>query len=93
MLLVRQLNLNCSSQLPGWPELVIMLVETPICVIQITCTLFFVYSDMRPDIPSKVCFVNFDGEKSVKTALHLTNTIFIDRALIVAKSRYGLSSN
>lgn len=50
-------------------------------------------SDLRPDIPSKVCFINFGNTRSVLTALHLTNTIFIDRALIVARSRYGEVSN
>ncbi len=46
-------------------------------------------SDLRRDIPSKVCFVKFTDESSTATSLHLTNTIFIDRALIVARSRYG----
>lgn len=39
--------------------------------------------------PSKVCFVNFKEVDSVSTALHLTNTIFIDRALVISRSRYG----
>ena len=44
---------------------------------------------MRLGVPSKVCFVNFTSETSVAIALHMTNTIFVDRALIVARSRYG----
>jgi len=30
-----------------------------------------------------VCYVKYDEETSVGVALHLTNTVFIDRALIV----------
>jgi arginine/serine-rich splicing factor 12 len=39
-------------------------------------------------VPSKVCFVTFKERSAVETALHLTNTLFIDRTLIVAQSRY-----
>ena len=39
--------------------------------------------------PSKVCFVNFKDVDSVTTSLHLTNTIFVDRALVISRSRYG----
>ena len=48
-------------------------------------------SEFRFDVPSKVCFVDFEEAESVGVALHLTNTIFIDRALIVARSRYRKS--
>ena len=50
------------------------------------------YSDdniTMTQIPSKVCFVSFKEPSSCDTALHLSNTVFIDRALIVGRSRYG----
>lgn len=51
-----------------------------------------------PDANSKVCFVEFAKHSSVILAQHLTNTVFIDRALTVSphkhqekprSSRYG----
>ena len=65
-------------------------IKLGLCVMM---KLFIFLSELRPDIPSKVCFVNFSDRESVLTSLHLTNTIFIDRALIVARSRYGENSN
>ena len=49
---------------------------------------FFSSSDSKT-VPSKVCFVKFNELESVSTALHLTNTIFIDRALVITRSKYG----
>ncbi|KAL3867737.1 hypothetical protein ACJMK2_040598 [Sinanodonta woodiana] len=34
-------------------------------------------------VPARVCYVKYDDTTSVGVALHLTNTVFIDRALIV----------
>lgn len=34
-------------------------------------------------MPTKICFVKFSQSEDVGVALHLTNTVFIDRALIV----------
>lgn len=45
--------------------------------------------DAINQIPSKVCFISFKEPSSCDTALHLSNTVFIDRALIVGRSRYG----
>lgn len=41
------------------------------------------HSDQNPDTNFKVCFVEFAKPSSVLMAQHLTNTVFIDRALIV----------
>lgn len=40
-------------------------------------------SDSNPEFNFKVCFVEFAKSSSVSLAQHLTNTVFIDRALIV----------
>ena len=50
---------------------------------------FFYISEDKKDIPSRVCFIAFKERSSLEAALHLTNTLFIDRALIVSQSRYG----
>jgi hypothetical protein len=34
-------------------------------------------------VTAKVCYVKYDDSTSVGVALHLTNTVFIDRALVV----------
>lgn len=39
--------------------------------------------DIKPEISSKVCFVEFANPESVSMARHLTNTTFIDRALVI----------
>ena len=52
-------------------------------------SVFSLFSEMKSDIPSKVCFVTYKERSSVETALHLSNTVFIDRALVVAQSRFG----
>ncbi len=38
---------------------------------------------------SKVCYVKFEESSSVGVALHLSNTVFIDRALIVVSVNEG----
>ena len=50
-------------------------------------------SDSAVSFPSKVCFVRFAELASCHTALHLTNCILVDRALIVVKSKYRKSHN
>jgi arginine/serine-rich splicing factor 12 len=45
-------------------------------------------SDSAVSFPSKVCFVRFAEVASCQTALHLTNCVLVDRALIVVKSKY-----
>ena len=42
---------------------------------------------------ARVCYVRFEDASSVGVALHLTNTVFIDRALIVVPVMDGKSSN
>ena len=34
-------------------------------------------------VGTRVCYVKYDDTTSVGVALHLTNTVFIDRALII----------
>ena len=46
-------------------------------------------SDSLLSFPSKVCFVKFANIESCQTALHLTNSILLDRALIVVNSKYS----
>lgn len=46
-------------------------------------------SDSTLNFPSKVCFVKFKNIESCQTALHLTNSVLLDRALIVVNSKYG----
>ena len=48
--------------------------------------LFFILIFSDNSVVSKVCFVKFESSSSVGVALHLTNTVFIDRALIVVAS-------
>ena len=40
-------------------------------------------------VSSKVCFVKFSESNSVGVGLHLTNTVFVDRALIVVPVQDG----
>uniref|UniRef100_A0A4W3GE37 RRM domain-containing protein n=1 Tax=Callorhinchus milii TaxID=7868 RepID=A0A4W3GE37_CALMI len=50
-------------------------------------------SDESPlPVTSRVCFVKFHEADSVGVAQHLTNTVFIDRALIVVPYTEGLCS-
>ena len=34
-------------------------------------------------VAAKVCYIEFDDSTSASVSLHLTNTVFIDRALMV----------
>lgn len=40
-------------------------------------------------VTSRVCFVKFLGSESVGVSQHLTNTVFVDRALIVVPFAEG----
>ncbi len=42
----------------------------------------YLFSALVP-VASKVCYVQFEKAEDVGVAMHLTNTVFIDRALIV----------
>ncbi|XP_036361436.1 splicing regulatory glutamine/lysine-rich protein 1 isoform X3 [Octopus sinensis] len=43
----------------------------------------FINSESDSQVSARVCYVKFEDPSSVGVALHLTNTVFIDRALIV----------
>lgn len=51
-------------------------------------SLFF--SDSPLPVSSRVCFVKFHDPDSAVVAQHLTNTVFVDRALIVVPYAEGL---
>lgn len=62
----------------------------------VTCNGFFVFfyflnSDSPMPVTSRVCFVKFQEPESVGVSQHLTNTVFVDRALIVVPFAEGLS--
>lgn len=40
-------------------------------------------------VTSRVCFVRFNEQESVGVSQHLTNTVFVDRALIVVPYAEG----
>lgn len=65
-----------------------------ICVLADTlfllCYLFFFFSDSPLPVSSRVCFVKFHDPDSAVVAQHLTNTVFVDRALIVVPYAEGL---
>lgn len=48
-------------------------------------------SDSPMPVTSRVCFVKFQEAESVGVSQHLTNTVFVDRALIVVPFAEGLS--
>lgn len=48
-------------------------------------------SDSPMPVTSRVCFVKFQEPESVGVSQHLTNTVFVDRALIVVPFAEGLS--
>lgn len=52
-------------------------------------SLFFVYSNAPLSFSSKVCYIKYRDPSSVGVAQHLTNTVFIDRALIVVPCAEG----
>lgn len=45
--------------------------------------------DSTMPVTSRVCFVRFQEQESVGVAQHLTNTVFVDRALIVVPYAEG----
>lgn len=47
-------------------------------------------SDSPLPVSSRVCFVKFHDPDSAVVAQHLTNTVFVDRALIVVPYAEGL---
>lgn len=49
------------------------------------------HSDSPMPVTSRVCFVKFQEPESVGVSQHLTNTVFVDRALIVVPFAEGLS--
>ncbi len=53
--------------------------------------LYFLDSDSPMPVTSRVCFVKFQEPESVGVSQHLTNTVFVDRALIVVPFAEGLS--
>ena len=52
---------------------------------------YFLHSDSPMPVTSRVCFVKFQEPESVGVSQHLTNTVFVDRALIVVPFAEGLS--
>lgn len=46
-------------------------------------------SDSTMPVTSRVCFVRFNEQESVGVSQHLTNTVFVDRALIVVPYAEG----
>lgn len=54
-------------------------------------TYFYFRSDSPMPVTSRVCFVKFQEPESVGVSQHLTNTVFVDRALIVVPFAEGLS--
>ena len=48
------------------------------------------FSDSPLPVSSRVCFVKFHDPDSAVVAQHLTNTVFVDRALIVVPYAEGL---
>lgn len=55
--------------------------------------LYLLNSDSPMPVTSRVCFVKFQEPESVGVSQHLTNTVFVDRALIVVPFAEGLSPN
>lgn len=49
----------------------------------------FFFSDSPLPVTSRVCFVKFHEPESVGVSQHLTNTVFVDRALIVVPFAEG----
>lgn len=64
------------------------------CYGYLSCLLFaqhlcFSSSDSPLPVTSRVCFVKFHESESVGVSQHLTNTVFVDRALIVVPFAEG----
>ena len=45
--------------------------------------ILFLFRRSDTQVGTRVCYVKYDDTTSVGVALHLTNTVFIDRALII----------
>lgn len=52
--------------------------------------IYLSFSDSPLPVSSRVCFVKFHDPDSAVVAQHLTNTVFVDRALIVVPYAEGL---
>lgn len=55
----------------------------------LTLPRFVSCSDSTMPVTSRVCFVRFSEQESVGVSQHLTNTVFVDRALIVVPYAEG----
>ena len=55
---------------------------TDIAVINISC-LYIFSRDVAIPVQSRICFIKFSERDTVGVAQHLTNVVFIDRALLV----------
>ena len=53
------------------------------------CVSCFIYSNAPIAFSSKVCYIKYREPSSVGVAQHLTNTVLIDRALIVVPCAEG----
>uniref|UniRef100_A0A8D9BCN8 Serine/arginine-rich splicing factor 11 n=1 Tax=Cacopsylla melanoneura TaxID=428564 RepID=A0A8D9BCN8_9HEMI len=51
--------------------------------------LYPIARDVSIPVQSRICYVKFFDEKCVGIAQHLTNTVFIDRALVVTPYHSG----
>lgn len=56
---------------------------------QIKLNLFDYREDKSVAAPAKVGYIKFKDRESCDVALHLTNTVFLDRALIVVEANDG----
>lgn len=45
--------------------------------------------DVAVPVQSRICYIKFHDQSSVAVAQHMTNTVFIDRALIVIPYQHG----
>lgn len=59
----------------------------PLCL-KCSCLCLF-FSESTLPVTSRVCFVKFREAESVGVSQHLTNTVFVDRALIVVPFAEG----
>ena len=71
-----------SNKYCGTKQLVVPTSSIHVCNRSLFC------SESVP-VNSKVCFIKFDDAANVGVALHLTNTVFIDRALIVVPATFS----
>ena len=64
------------------------LLVLSLCLTRATFSVFF-FSESPLPVTSRVCFVKFHESESVGVSQHLTNTVFVDRALIVVPFAEG----